>query len=101
MSTRPKIGWWTCGEPYYQCDYPFERIRASGSGGPTARGDLGKAHRIHAVVNNHQEEHHLTFLNTSSILDEQTLSILIDLGATYIFISGAMLKIIKVKEVKK
>jgi hypothetical protein len=37
-----------------------ERTRASGSDGPTTMGDLGKAHRIHAAVNNHQEEHQST-----------------------------------------
>jgi hypothetical protein len=30
----------------------WERIRASGSAGTTTMGDLGKAHRIHAAMNN-------------------------------------------------
>jgi hypothetical protein len=64
-------------------------------------GDLGKAHRIHAAVNNHQEENQLNVLETSSIIADQTLITLIDLGATKIFISSAMLKRIKVKEVKQ
>jgi hypothetical protein len=45
-------------------------------------GDLGKAHQIHAAVNNHQEEHQSTVLETSGTIADQTLSILIDPGAT-------------------
>jgi hypothetical protein len=63
-------------------------------------GDLGKAHQIHAAVNNHQEKHQSTVLETSGTIADQTLSILIDHGATESFISGAVLKRIKVKEVK-
>jgi hypothetical protein len=64
-----------CGEPHFQCDYPVKRTRASGSVGPTTMGDLGKAHRIHAVVNKCQAEHQSTVLKTSSIVIDQTLRI--------------------------
>jgi tyrosine-protein phosphatase YwqE len=64
-------------------------------------GDMGKAHRIHAAVNNHQEEHQSTVLETIGIVANHTLSILIVPGATEIFISGAVLKRIKVKAVKQ
>jgi hypothetical protein len=77
-----------------------ERTRASGSAGPTTVGDLGKAHRIHAEVNNCQKEHQSIVLETSSTIYDQTLIILIDLGATESFISGAALKRIKVKAVE-
>jgi hypothetical protein len=40
-------------------------------------------------------------LETSGTIIEQTLSILIDKGAIDSFISGATLKIIKVKEVER
>jgi hypothetical protein len=63
-------------------------------------GDLGNAHQIHAVMNNRQVENQLTMLKMSDIVPDQTLSILIDLGATKIFISGAALRMIKVKVVK-
>jgi hypothetical protein len=63
-------------------------------------GDLGKAHRIHAVVNNLQEENQSTVFETSGTVADQTLSILIDPGATESFISGATLKRIKVKVVE-
>ena len=55
-------------------------------------GDMGKAHRIHAVVNNRQAEHQSTVLETTGNIADQTLSILIDPGATESFISGAVLK---------
>jgi hypothetical protein len=64
-------------------------------------GDMGKAHRIHAAVNNCQVEHQSTVLETTGTVPDQTLSILIDPGATESFISGAVLKRIKVKAVKQ
>jgi hypothetical protein len=63
-------------------------------------GILCKAHQIHAVVNNRQEEHQLTLLDMSGTVTDQTLSILIDPGATESFIFGAPLKRIKVNEVE-
>jgi hypothetical protein len=60
-------------------------------------GDLGKTHRIHAVVNNCQAKHQSTVLETSGTIVDQTLSILIDLGATKSFIFGVALKRIMVK----
>jgi hypothetical protein len=63
-------------------------------------GDLGKAHQIHSMVNNRKVEHQFTMLETSGTVTDHTLSILIDPGATKSFISGAALKIIKVKTVK-
>jgi hypothetical protein len=53
------------------------------------------------VVNNRQEEKKLIVLEMTSIIVDQTLSILRDPGATESFISGAMLKIIKVKGVEQ
>jgi hypothetical protein len=100
-SIGPKKGCWTCGEPHYQRDCPEERTRAFGSARPTTVGDLGKTHRIHAVVNNRQAEHQSTVLETSGIVADQTLSILIDPGATKSFIFGAALKRIKVKAVEQ
>lgn len=64
-------------------------------------GDLGKAHRIHVAVNNRQAEHQSTMLETPGTIADQTLSILIDLGATESFISGAVIKRIKVKAFKQ
>jgi hypothetical protein len=64
-------------------------------------GDMGKAHRIHAAVNNHQAEHQSTVLEMTGTVADQTLSILIDPGATESFISGAALKRIKVKAVEQ
>jgi hypothetical protein len=63
-------------------------------------GDLGKAHQIHAAMNKCQEENHSTMLETSGTIADQTLIILIDPCATKSFISGAVLKWIKVKAFK-
>jgi hypothetical protein len=64
-------------------------------------GDLGKAHQIHATMNNLQEEHQSTVIETSSTVVDQTLSILIDPSAKESFISGVVLKRIKVKAVEQ
>jgi hypothetical protein len=75
----------------------MERTRVSGSSGTTTMGDMGKAHQIPAEVNNHQAEHQSTVLERTGTIVDQTLSILIDPGATESFISSAALKRIKVK----
>jgi hypothetical protein len=62
---------------------------------------LGKAHQIHAAVNNRQAEHQSTVLEMSGTIADHTFSILIYPGATKSFIFGATLKIIKVKEVEQ
>jgi hypothetical protein len=90
-----------CGEPHYQCDCPEERARASGSVGPTTVGDMGKAYRIHVAVNNHQAEHQSTVIEMIGTIVDQTLSVLIDPGATESFISSTALKRIKVKAVEQ
>ena len=79
----------------------MERARASGSAGPATVGDMVKAHRIHAAVNNRQAEHQSTVLETTGTIADQTLSVLIDPGATESFISSAALKRIKVKAVEQ
>ena len=63
-------------------------------------GDMGKAHWIHVAVNNRQEEHQSTVLETIGTVTDQNLSILIDPGATKSFIFGAVLKMNKVNEIK-
>jgi hypothetical protein len=78
-----------------------ERARAAGSSKHTKVGDLGKAHRIHAMVNNRQANHRSIVRETSGTIVDQTFSILIDLGATERFIFGAMLKRIKVKAIEQ
>jgi hypothetical protein len=78
----------------------MERPRVSGLARTTTVGDMGKAHQIHAVVNNHQEEHQSIVLETIGTITDQTLSILIDLGATESLIYGAALKRIKVNVVE-
>jgi hypothetical protein len=80
-----------CGEPHYLHDFPMERTKASESAVPTTMGDMGKAHRIHAAVNNCQAEHQLTMLETSGTFVDQTL--VFDSSRCYReFLSGAVLK---------
>jgi hypothetical protein len=64
-----------CGEPHYHHYYPEEMVGAFGSDGPATMGFLGKAHQIHAAVNNRQEEHQSIVLKTSGIVADYTLSI--------------------------
>jgi hypothetical protein len=61
-------------------------------------GDLGKAHRIHVAVNNHQAEQ---VLETSCMIVDHQFSILIDPRDTESFISSVALKIINVKVVEQ
>jgi hypothetical protein len=70
----------------------MERTRESRSDEPTTMGYLGKAHQIHAVVNNFQAEHQSTILKMIGTIANQTLSILIYTGVTESFISGIVLK---------
>jgi hypothetical protein len=64
--------------------------------GHTTVGDLGKVHRVHATVNNRQDEHQYTMLETSGTIVDQIFSILIDLDVARRFIYSAVLKKIKV-----
>jgi len=59
--------------------------------------DLGKAHRIHAAVNNRQVEHQSTVLETSGNIDGMSFVILIDPRDTDSFISINALSLIKHK----
>jgi hypothetical protein len=58
-----------------------EKERVVGSTGHTTVGDLGKAQRIHAAMNNCQVEHQSTVLETLGTIADQNFSILIDPGA--------------------
>jgi hypothetical protein len=64
------------------------------------RGRYGQGPSDSAAVNNYQVEHQSTVLETTGIIADPTLSILIDPGATESFISGTMIKRIKVKAVE-
>jgi hypothetical protein len=79
----------------------MERTRTFGSVEPTIMGDMGKAHWIHAVVNNRQAKHQSTMLKMIGTIANQTLTFLIDPGATQSFIYGATLQRIKVKVVEQ
>jgi hypothetical protein len=78
-----------------------ERTREYVSVRTTTMGDSSKSHQIHATVNNHQNQHQSIVLKMSGTIADQTLNILIDLGAIESFISAAVLKGIKVRAVEQ
>jgi hypothetical protein len=53
------------------------------------------------MVNNHQAKNHSTMIKMLATIANRTFSILIDLGSKKIFISGVVLKRVKVKEVEQ
>lgn len=61
--------------------------------------DLGKAHHIHATMNNHQVEHHSIVLETLGNIDRMNFVILIYPGATNYFIYLNALSKIKHEEI--
>eukprot|EP00253_Pinus_taeda_P027545 PITA_27545 len=93
----PRKGTWTCGGPHYERDCPQKTGNTNSTENATTVGDLGKAHCIHAAVNNRQVEHQSTVLETSSNIDGMSFVILIDPGATDSFISLNALSMIKHK----
>jgi hypothetical protein len=90
-----------CGVPHYQNSYPEEGPTFLDQSEQRPLEFWGKAHQIHAAVNDGQVEHQSTVLETTGMIVDQTLSILIDPGATESFISGAVLKRIKVMEIEQ
>eukprot|EP00253_Pinus_taeda_P018041 PITA_18041 len=85
------------GGPHYERDCPQKTGNTNSTKNATTVGDLGKAHRIHAAVNNRQVEHQSTVLETSGNIDGMSFVILIDPGATDSFISINVLSLIKHK----
>eukprot|EP00253_Pinus_taeda_P025071 PITA_25071 len=83
----PKRGCWTCGGPHYEMDCPQKTGNTNSIKNSTTVGDLGKAHHIHATVNNRQVEHQFVVLETSGNIDGMSFVILIDRGAIDSFIS--------------
>jgi hypothetical protein len=90
-----------CVVAHYQHSYPEEGPTFLDQSDPLLSEFWGKAHWIHASVNDCQVEHQSTVLETTGTVADQTLSILIDPGSTESFISGAALKRIKVMVVKQ
>jgi hypothetical protein len=63
-------------------------------------GDLGKSHMIHATMNNLQEKHQSTMLETIGKITNLKFSILIDPRVTESFISHTKFKRLKVKDIE-
>eukprot|EP00253_Pinus_taeda_P028988 PITA_28988 len=96
-SQVPRKGCWTCGGPHYERDCPQKTGNTNSIKNATTVEDLGKAHHIQVVVNNHQVKHQSTVLETSGNIDGMSFVILIDPGATDSFISINALSLIKHK----
>ena len=62
---------------------------------------MGKAHRIHAAVNNRQAKHQSTVLEATGKINGMKFSLLVDPGTTEIFISYEALSICKVMASKQ
>lgn len=98
-SQVPRKGCWNCGGPHYERDFPQKTGNINSTKNAATVGDLGKAHRIHAAVNNRQVEHQSTVLETLGNIDGMSFVILIDPGAIDSFISINALAKIKHKAI--
>eukprot|EP00253_Pinus_taeda_P015998 PITA_15998 len=79
-SQVPRRGCWTCGGPHYEKDCPQKTGNTNSIKNATTVGDLGKAHCIHAAVNNRQVEHQSTVLETLGNIDEMACGMKINVG---------------------
>jgi hypothetical protein len=87
MRFAPSNGCWNCGGPHYQQDCLEKKNEEQLEQDQTTVRDMGRSHRIHAVVHNCKIENKSTVLETPSKLNNTDVIILIDLGATESFIS--------------
>jgi hypothetical protein len=55
-------------------------------------GRASRSHQIYAMINNHQDEHQSTMVESSSTLNHINIKILFDSIATYSFISPSALE---------
>jgi len=93
MKTSPSNGFWTCGGPHYEQYFPKNKTKAQSEQEQAIVRYMGRAHRIHVVVQNRQVEHQSTVLEASSKINGMVVTILIDPGAIESFISpNALLK---------
>lgn len=93
MKVSPTNGFWTCGGPNYERYFPKKNTESQSKQEQAIVRDMGRAHRIHAVLQNHQVKHQSTVLEASSKLNGMDVTIFIDPGAIESFISpNALLK---------
>jgi hypothetical protein len=83
----PHITCWGCKGPHYQCDCPKSQSGTMHKEGKTPMGRENSNHQIYATMNNHQEEHQSTVVESSGMINHVKVKILFDYGATDSFIS--------------
>jgi hypothetical protein len=83
---------WGCGGPHYQRDCPKLQSGFVHREGKASMGRASSSHQIYATVNNRQDEHQSTVLESSGTLNHINVKILFDFGATDSFISPSTLE---------
>jgi hypothetical protein len=92
VQVPPHITCWGCRGPHYQCDFLESQSGIMHREGKALMGRASSSHQIYATVNNHQEEHQSTMVESSGMLNHVKVKILFDFGATDSFISPCALE---------
>jgi hypothetical protein len=87
-----RVTCWGCGGPHYQRDCPELQEGFVHREGKAPMGRASGSHQIYAAVNNRQEEHQSTVVESSGMLNHVNVKILFDSGATDSFISPSALE---------
>ena len=82
-----RVTFWGCARPHYQRDCPESQSRFVHREGKAPKGRESSSHQIYTTVNNRQDEHQSTVVESSGTLNHINVNILFDSGATDSFIS--------------
>jgi hypothetical protein len=88
----PGVTCWGCGGPHYQRDYPEFQPGFVHNEGKAPMGKVSSSHHSYAAVDNRQDEHQSTVVESSGALNYVNVKILFDSGATDSFISPSALE---------
>jgi hypothetical protein len=88
----PRVTCWGFRGPHYQCDCPESPTVFVHREGKAMMGRASSSHQIYVIVNNFQEEHQSTVVESSGMLNHVNVNILFDFGATDSFISPCALE---------
>jgi hypothetical protein len=86
------VTYWGCGGPHYQHDCPELQSGFMHREGKAPMGRESSSHQIYATVNNRQDEHQSTVVDSSGTLNHINVKILFDSSATDSFISPSALE---------